>query len=240
MRYLLAKAGPKCSSSVETNYATVQASSRPKWFSVRLSIPALANRALYQFQTDLQQHWHEVGTAAVSSVYSSEQRPFASLRRSLLKVACELGVDQDGYGGDRYRSSDFLDELREERAHQNMMAVATRGLRSSPPTVWYHDELSRRLEAHGPRHAFQDFLCAARHWLHASPEDAQACVMAIWRVARPWEFQSEAQSKEFKDLLRLAVVDAGSHWGSHASQLALLFESQLPPAYQLEREQVSK
>ncbi|THC88200.1 hypothetical protein EYZ11_012355 [Aspergillus tanneri] len=57
--------------------------------------------------------------------YHPLPRHFGPPRRALLKLACGVGADLDGYGGGRY-VSDFLNELR-ERPHQNMMAVSTGG-----------------------------------------------------------------------------------------------------------------
>ncbi|KAB8067788.1 hypothetical protein BDV29DRAFT_163018 [Aspergillus leporis] len=192
-------------------------------FSVRNSVPALANRALHQLDVNLRQHWHEVGTAAVSLVYDPNLRLLGSLQQVLVKVAYELGADPEAHvGGGRYGSAYFLEDLQEERAYQNMLSATARGPRHSPPAVWYHDELSRRMAADGPSHALWGFLSAARHLLRTSPDDGRACIAAIWRIARLWESQQEAEGIRYATLSLLAPMDSDSNWRRHIRQLVLL------------------
>ncbi|GMG03970.1 unnamed protein product [Aspergillus oryzae] len=201
-------------------------------FSVRYSIPALANQALYQLESNLQQHWSEVATHVVSQVYDSKLRQCGALRRVLLKVAYGLGEDrEDPSGGVRAGWPDFLVELLEERAYQSTMALTAGGPHLIPPVEWYYEEFSRRLGTQGVAHALPSLIRTVRHLLQASPEDGYACLALIWRILRPWELP-QLDGDGCIALLLHASEGSDDAWESYVYQLVSLLRSQLPPAYQ--------
>ncbi|KAE8334312.1 hypothetical protein BDV24DRAFT_170321 [Aspergillus arachidicola] len=201
-------------------------------FCMRNSIPFLANQALSQLQINLRRYWPDVCRMAKALIYSPERRHYRSLRQVLVRVAYELGAHQGAqYTDSACASADFFEDLQEQWAYQNMLAVPPRRPCQSPPAVWYSDELSRRVEANGPSNALWGFLRAARDLLQRNPEDGWACISAIWRVVRPWEFEPQLESRTFVVLSLLALLDSESSWEYHASRLVLLLQAQLPPVY---------